>query len=81
MTESIWRIKQFLIAIDQLANTSIGLFVGGSFADETLSSRAHRKHPRLARLIDALFFFDPAHCRTSFESERLRLQLPPELRP
>lgn len=47
---------QVLIAIDQLFNT----FIGG-YADETISSYAHRKRlkgkPWLARLIDALFFW------------------------
>jgi hypothetical protein len=51
----------------------------------TISSRAwrwelngKRSWPRV--LIDALFFFDPDHCRESFESERTGRQLPPEMR-
>ena len=66
---------QVLIAIDQLFNT----FIGG-YADETISSYAHRKRlkgkPWLARLIDALFFWQPNHCKASYESEVLRKQLP-----
>jgi hypothetical protein len=68
-------LLQVLIAIDQLANALLG-----GWADETLSSHAHRRHPRLARVIDALFWFDPEHCRAAFESERFRLQAPPESR-
>ena len=52
------------------------------WADETLSSHAHRRHPRLAKLIDtlALLFGDVDHCRQAYESERQRLQAPPETR-
>lgn len=72
--------KSVLIAIDQFINT---LLCG--WPDETLSSRAWRweldgirSWPR--KTIDALFFFDPNHCRESYESERTGRQLPPELR-
>jgi hypothetical protein len=66
------RLKQFLIAIDQLANT-----LAGGFADETLSARCWRERRTTAiRVIDALFFFDPDHCENSWRSEVLRLQLP-----
>lgn len=41
-------------------------------------SRAYRLHHRW--LIDLLFFGDFDHCRLAYESERLRLQVPPELR-
>lgn len=71
---------QILIAIDQLINT---LFCG--YADETLSSRSYRhyrdgdrKWPKI--LIDSILFFDKDHCKTSYESEMLRRQLPPEMR-
>lgn len=74
--------KQVLIAVDQLVNT---LFSG--YADETLSSRAHRMRVKnhkywkwTASFIDVLFFWDPNHCETSFHSERSRMQLPPEMR-
>ena len=33
-----------------------------------------------AAFIDALFFFDPNHCRKAYESEQRRLQQPPALR-
>lgn len=69
-------LLQTLIALDQLVNA---IFFGG-WADETLSSRAHREFPRLARVIDTLLWFDPEHCRAAYESETLRSQLPPEFR-
>lgn len=68
-------VMQVLIAIDQLANT---LF--GGWADETLSSRAYRTMPTLAKIIDTVLFFDPNHCMMSYQSEQLRMQSPPELR-
>lgn len=72
--------KKILIAVDQLFNTLLG-----GWPDETLSSRAWRwekdgvrSWPR--RFIDTLFFFDPRHCRESYESEILRRQFPESLR-
>ena len=72
--------KRTLIAVDQLINT---LFMG--WPDETLSSRCWRWElegirawPR--KLVDTLFFWQPNHCRSAYESERKRLQYPPELR-
>lgn len=71
------KMMQVLIAIDQLANTTLN-----GYADETLSSRAHRrqhknkfwKYGRI--LIDALFFFQQNHCHKAYLSERERRQLP-----
>lgn len=68
--------KQILIAIDQLMNT-----LAGGWADETLSSRAWRENREgLREFIDALFFWEPYHCRASYESEIARRQLPPDMR-
>lgn len=72
--------KQILIGIDQFFNTLVC-----GWADETLSSRCWRwsasgKRDWPRKCVDSLFFWDKDHCRESFESERLRLQCPPELR-
>ena len=60
-----------LIAVDQLVNAILR-----GDPDETLSSRAHRMREKgqrvwgwTARAIDLLFFFEPEHCRTSWERE------------
>lgn len=80
MTPKIW-IKQILIAIDQLFNA---LLYG--WADETLSSRAWRKHKNnmfwynLYILIEVIFFFEKNHCKSAYESEVHRKQLPIEYR-
>ena len=73
-------VKNVLTGADQLLNTVLC-----GWPDETLSSRCWRWHrdgvrhwPR--RLADALFFWENDHCRESYESERLRMQMPPELR-
>ncbi len=77
----MWRrLKQVLIAIDQLLNALLG-----GYADESLSSHCFRleKEKGIAwprRLIDGLLFFDKDHCRTSYESELYRRQLPPSMR-
>lgn len=73
--------KNILIGIDQLTNTVLG-----GWPDETLSSRAFRwavdgvTWPM--RVIDAVaaVLGDKRHCERSFDSERLRLQAPPEAR-
>ena len=73
--------KNLLIAVDQLVNALIG-----GWPDETLSSRAYRMaadgNPWAMYAIDGLanLFGDENHCETSFKSERLRLQAPPETR-
>lgn len=61
-----------LIALDQLANAILR-----GDPDETLSSRAHRMRAKgqpvwgwTASVIDALFWFDKDHCRTSWERWR-----------
>ena len=75
------RSEQIPIAIDQLVNT-----IFGGWADETISSRAHRmqgksrKWARLRKLIDSLFFWQKNHCESAYLSEKNRLQCPPELR-
>ena len=68
--------KNLLIAIDQLFSALIGYP-----CDETLSSLAYRweiegKRKWVRVLIDCLFFFQKDHCKTAFESELLRRQLP-----
>lgn len=64
-------MKQFLIAVDQLANTVLG-----GMADETISARAHRNGwKRTERVINWLFR-DPEHCAESYRSELLRKHLP-----
>jgi hypothetical protein len=68
-------LKNILIGIDQLANT----LIGGS-PDETLSARAWRCCWRIRPLIDKLFWFDKNHCKSSYESEQERRQLPEEYR-
>ena len=68
-------VIEVLIAIDQLINTLLG-----GWADETLSARAHREMPRLEKVIDTIFFFQPQHCYQSFLAEKERLQSPVEER-
>lgn len=75
-------VLQVLIALDQLANA----LIPGGWADETLSSRAHRMREKgqpvwgwTADAIDWLFFWQNGHCRLAFEFEMARLVNPPWL--
>lgn len=77
------RLKQIAIGIDQLVNACLP----GGFADETLSARAYRLSIKgsaswkmAQRIINALFFFQSNHCRSAYESELQRRQLPLEYR-
>lgn len=72
--------KKIFIAVDQLINA-----VFNGYPDETISSRAWRWYrddvmyfPKF--FIDAIFFWQEEHCKSSYESERLDRQLPPEFR-
>lgn len=75
------RVTQIPIALDQLVNT-----IFGGWADETISSVAWRKRndnrgwALLRKVIDAIFFWQTDHCESSYESEKERRHLPPELR-
>ena len=75
------RLSQIPIAIDQFVNT---LF--GGWADETISCAAWRKRNEghgwrfLRCLIDCIFFWQEDHCKTAYQSEQERKQLPEELR-
>jgi hypothetical protein len=72
-------MKQSLIALDQLANTVVWIKGDGfGYADETLSARAWRlrQQSNAWRRIDRIFFWDPGHCRTAYESEVERRHLP-----
>lgn len=75
------RLKNILIALDQLANA-----IANGSPDETLSSRAHRARlagkpgwRRVAGVIDRLFWWDKDHCRESWLAERHRRHLPREM--
>jgi len=74
------RILNILIAIDQLIYVLITL--GNGSPDETLSAaawrfeQAGRWQGKLFRpFLDKLLWFDPDHCRTSYESEVYRSKL------
>ena len=75
-------LQQNLIAFDQLANALVG-----GWADETLSSAAHRMKLKgqpywswTAKAINLLFFWQEDHCRSAYLSEIRRHQLPPQMR-
>lgn len=72
-------LAQNAIAFDQLINT----LIPGGYADETLSSRAHRMREKgqrywgwTANFIDWLFFWQTEHCKNAWQEEMNRYQLP-----
>lgn len=82
-TGGLFWLKQSAIALDQFLNA----FLFGGWADETMSSTLWRMEVQrklagilLRPVVDRLFWFDPDHCRSSFDSERLHNQSPSEVR-
>ena len=74
-------IHQFLIALDQLLNTVIGIKGDGfGYADETLSARAWRlrSQSNFYRVINTIFFWQQNHCKEAYESEVNNRHLPSE---
>ena len=74
------RIKAVLIALDNLAAAVIwgwpGLTVSAQFYRWELKGK--RSWPR--KLVDWIFWFDPDHCRQSYENEVAGLRLPRDMR-
>lgn len=76
-------LKNFLICLNQTANTLIRLNGEYGTPDEMFSARAWRlraSHPRLHVWINRLFFFDQDHCRAAYEAEQQRRDFPKEYR-
>lgn len=73
------KLRQVAVALDQLVNA-----ICGGYADETMSSRCWRlrqfqPYKTLCPMIDAVLFFDPKHCETSYLNEIARKYLPADL--
>ena len=62
-------LKNILIGLDETANAILRGSPG-----ETISARAWREQWRIVPLLDTLFWFDPDHCRTSFEARFTRTE-------
>lgn len=78
----MFRLTQFLIWLTQGGNVLLG-----GYADEAMSSRAHRMRLKghrywgwTANFIDWLFFWQASHCEQAYKAEAKRWQLPPEFR-
>lgn len=56
----------FIREFGSLASRGFNVLCGGS-ATTSLSARAHYELPRLALVIDAIFFWQESHCRAAFD--------------
>jgi hypothetical protein len=70
------RLREVAVAFDQLCNAVLG-----GYASETISSRCWRLrgyHPYsvMRPAIDRLFFWQPNHCRASYEAQVARRNMP-----
>lgn len=66
------RAFKALDALSQLANVLCLPRHHETDANESISARAHRMGWRAERWIDALFFWQPHHCRTAYERDVAR---------
>lgn len=57
-------LMNIILVLDQVVNV---LFLGDP--DETISARAGKKHPKLAKIIDKIFWFDKRHCERAFRAD------------
>lgn len=73
MGDTLYKMKQFLIGLDQWINTWFG-----GMADETISARAYRSDWQSTMKVINWLFRDPNHCKNSYYSEVFRSQLPSE---
>ena len=70
-----------LVALDQVLNTLLA-----GYADETLSSRAHRAYVKnkpfkfFRYIINTIFWWQTDHCLEAYNYEKRRQDLPPEMR-
>ena len=53
-----------------LASQLVNVWLFGGLPDESISGRAHRQKWRVEKLIDWLFWWQPAHCRKAHEEDR-----------
>jgi hypothetical protein len=74
------RLLHIFIALDQLIYVLITLGKGSPY--ETLSAAAwrlekenHRSGKIFRPIVDLLFWFDPEHCKTSYEAQVVRASL------
>jgi len=67
------RIFKILDAVSQLGNVAWPFWDHTqTTANESISGRAHRESRPLERWINALFFWQPDHCRKAFMADRQR---------
>lgn len=70
------RLREVAVAIDQLANAILG-----GYSCETISARCWRlrndePYARLRIVIDGIFFWQPNHCRSSYDAQVARHNMP-----
>lgn len=70
------RLREVAVAIDQLCNAILG-----GYSCETVSARCwrlrnFRPYSVLRPLIDAIFFWQPSHCRASYDAQVARHNMP-----
>ena len=84
INQTKFRLFQLALGLDQFLNVFISLVIGDGWADEAFSSRCWRMKDKgwswQYKAVNKLFFWQHNHCESSYESEKLRRQLPPEYR-
>ena len=69
-------MKHYFYQLWLVANQFINAVLGG-YADETISARCYREGRKTAcKILDAIYFWQKAHCRSAFQNELARKHLP-----
>lgn len=76
MGGAVSRLREVVVGVDQLLNAILG-----GYCSETLSSRCwrlrdYKPYSYLRPAIDKLFFWQPSHCKASYEAQVARRNVP-----
>jgi hypothetical protein len=74
------RIKATLIALDNLVAAVIWGYPGLTISAQMYRWELQGKRSWPRKLVDLIFWFDPDHCRKSYENEVAGLRLPRDMR-
>lgn len=70
------RAREVAIAVDQLANAILGGYASESISARCWRLRDYRPYKTMRAVIDRIFFWQPGHCKASYEAQVARRNMP-----
>jgi len=74
------RVMAVLIALDNLVAAVIWGYPGLTISAQFYRWELHGKRSWPRKLVDLIFWFDPDHCRVSYENEANNMRVPRDMR-